>query len=125
MSGESSYKDGLGTEIGIFCLILLLSAASVASSFVNWGLFNTVILLTNAFIITALILIFFMHLKESSGFIKLFIFGAFLWVGVMFAMTLNDFLSRDFVANKLAPKTWVTRSAHQFSETPAVSEHQG
>ena len=120
MSGAVEHKYNLGFSIFVFFCLLALTGLTILSSFANLGIWNTVVVLSIAFIKTALVLLVFMHLSESTGFIKMFIFGAFLWVGVMFAMTLNDFQSRDFIAVKLEPKTWINRSPHQFVDEPAV-----
>ncbi len=116
MSHDQEHHGGIGAYITVFAILLVLTAATVAAAFIDFGAFNTVIALAIAVVKAVLVILFFMHLKESSGILKLFVVGAFVFVGVMIGMTLNDFATRHW-GPKVEANSWISRAPHQYPET--------
>jgi cytochrome c oxidase subunit 4 len=44
-------------------------------------------------------MMYFMHLKFSSKLVWIFAGVAFVFVGIMFALTMSDYFTRDWLAN--------------------------
>ena len=118
MSHDQEHHGGIGAYITVFAILLVLTAGTVVAAFIDFGSFNTVIALTIAIVKAVLVILFFMHLKESSGLLKLFVVGAFVFVGVMIGMTFNDFATRNW-GPKIEANSWINRMPHQYPETIA------
>ena len=115
------HHGGIGIYVIIFSILLVLTAGTVFAAFINFGSFNTVIALTIAVIKAVLVILFFMHLKESSALLKLLVAGAFVFVGVMIGMTFNDFATRNW-GPKIEANSWIKRTPNQYLETPTAHE---
>ena len=74
-----------------------LLALTWAIAYINLGLFNLVVALTIAVAKMILIALFFMHLKGSSRLLHLAATAGVLWLLLMLALTLSDYLSRASV----------------------------
>lgn len=119
MSHDQHNHGGIGTYIAIFAALLVLTAVTVSVAFIDFGVFNTVIAMAIAVLKAILVLVFFMHLKGSSGLLKLFVIGAFAWLAILLGFTLNDYSTRHW-ENKVESNSWITRPAHQYIEaTPS------
>ena len=81
--------------ITIFLCLMVLTATTVGVAKVDLGAFNTLVALTIAVIKMLLVVIFFMHVRHSSGLTKLFIAAGFLWLMLLMAFTLTDVGSRN------------------------------
>ena len=78
----------------IFLALLVLTATTVAASFVELYVFNVVVALAIAVIKASLVVLFFMHVKYSPKLTKLTVIsGLFIFLGLM-TMTLADYISR-------------------------------
>jgi cytochrome c oxidase subunit IV len=55
---------------------------------------NTLLALLIAFFKTACVILIFMHVKYSSKLIQLCVIGSFFWLIIMFAFTMQDYLTR-------------------------------
>jgi cytochrome c oxidase subunit 4 len=75
------------------CLAVLLALTVLAAEF-NLGVFNTPIALTIAVAKAVLIVLFFMHVRYAPPLVRVFAAGGFLWVAILFVLTLSDFLTR-------------------------------
>jgi len=118
-SHDSQHHGGIGIYVIIFAVLLVLTAATVWVAFIDFGPFNKVIALGIAFLKTTLVMLFFMHLKGSSGLLKLFVISAFAFLAVLIGMTFNDYATRHW-GNQLEPDSWITRPAHHYAE-PSVN----
>jgi cytochrome c oxidase subunit 4 len=74
-----------------------LLALTWGIGYINLGLFNLVVALTIAVAKMILIALFFMHLKGSSRLLYLTASAGLLWLLLMLALTLSDYLSRGSV----------------------------
>ncbi len=56
---------------------------------------NTLVALTIAFIKMTFVVLWFMHVKYSSRLIMLTAISGFFWLAIMFAFTMQDYLTRS------------------------------
>jgi cytochrome c oxidase subunit 4 len=82
--------------IGIFVALLLLTALTTGIAFVDLGAFNTVAALAIAVVKMLLVVLFFMHVKYSSGLTKVFILAGVLFFAILVTLTLADELTRHW-----------------------------
>jgi cytochrome c oxidase subunit IV len=75
-------------------LMLLLIVTVVVAEF-DLGTFNLPIALTIATAKAALILLFFMHVRDSKPLIWLFAGAGFFWLAILITLTLSDYLTRS------------------------------
>ena len=78
-----------------FALLAFLGL-TIAAAYVNLGPFNTVAAMSIALAKAVLILLFFMHLRDSKPIIWAFAGAGFFWLGIMFALALSDYLTRGW-----------------------------
>ncbi|HCM42358.1 MAG TPA: cytochrome C oxidase subunit IV family protein [Candidatus Omnitrophota bacterium] len=119
-SHDSQHHGGIGIYVIILTALLVLTAVTVWAAFIDFGRFNTVIALAIAFFKATLVMLFFMHLKGSSGLLKLFVLSAFAFLAVLIGMTLNDYATRHW-GSQLEKDSWITRSPHHYADAPASS----
>ena len=91
------------TYVAIFIALLVLTALTTAVAFVDLGPFNTVVALTIAVIKMLLVILFFMHVKYSSGLTKIVIVAGFFFLAILVSLTLADELTRNWTPN---PGPW-------------------
>lgn len=78
--------------IGGALLVLTLSTYLVA--FVDLGIGNLVAALLIAAIKAALIVLYFMHARYSNKVVWIVIGAALLWFGILFTLTMSDYVYR-------------------------------
>lgn len=88
--------------------ILTYAAARVDLDFIFHGA-NTVVALTIAVIKATLVVLYFMHVRYSSRLVWVIVVSGFFWLGIMFALTMSDYLSRG----QVRPLNEGQRSAQQ------------
>lgn len=91
MSGHVSPKS---TYYMIFGALMVGTAITVGAAFVNLGVFNFPVALAIAISKALLVVLFFMHVKYSSGLTKLFVGMAVFFLAILFGLTMTDYLSR-------------------------------
>jgi cytochrome c oxidase subunit 4 len=87
------------TYVGIFIALLVLTALTTAVAFVDLGPFNTVAALTIAVIKMLLVILFFMHVKYSSGLTRIVIVAGFFFLAILVSLTLADEFTRGWTPN--------------------------
>ncbi len=88
------------TYLIIFGVLIVGTILTVAVALINLDhlLFpgaNTLMALLIAFVKTTAVVLWFMHVKYSSKLIWLTVLAGFVWLGLMFALTMQDFLTRS------------------------------
>ena len=76
-------------------IILTLFTVYVASQ--DFGAMNTPVALTVAVIKATLVVWFFMGLRYNTPLIKVTAVAGFLWLGIMFGITMSDYVSRTWM----------------------------
>jgi cytochrome c oxidase subunit 4 len=77
--------------------LMLLLALSWAVGYVDLGLFNLVIALSISILKALLVALIFMHLKGSSGVLRIAASAGIIWLLIMLGLTLGDYLTRGWV----------------------------
>ena len=103
------------TYAGIFFALLILTALTTGAAFIDFGTLhtgigaldaiplNTVVALAIAVVKMLLVILFFMHVKYSSGLTRIVIAAGFFFLAILVSLTLADELTRDWTAN---PGAW-------------------
>lgn len=90
--------------IGIFIALLCLTALTTGVAFVDLGAeLNTIVALAIAVAKALLVVLFFMHVKYSSGLTKIVIVAGFFFLAILVSLTLADELTRGWTPN---PGAW-------------------
>ncbi len=97
MSAPSSGTAGIKIYFLIFSALMVGTALTVTTAFMDLGPFNDAVALTIAVIKATLVVLFFMHVRQSSRMTKLTIVAGFLWLAILIGLTLSDYLSRGFL----------------------------
>lgn len=85
------------TYLLTFVTLLMLLGAAVGVAYLPLGRFHLTATLIVASVKAVLIMLIFMHLKFSNRLTWAFATGAFVWLGIMMAFTLSDYLSRGWL----------------------------
>jgi cytochrome c oxidase subunit 4 len=80
----------------IFVTLILLTLVTIDVSFYNWGILNFPLAMTIASIKAMLVILFFMHVKYSTGLTGVFVAAGFIFLAIMLTFSLADLLSRDW-----------------------------
>src|SRR5256885_16589157 len=83
--------------VQIWLLLIVLLVLTRALAHVNLGSFNVAVALAIAIAKIFLVLLFFMHVRYESRVIWIFVAAGFIWLLIMFDLTLSDYLTRDSV----------------------------
>ena len=94
----------------IFSALMVGTLITVAIAFVDMGFLNTPVALIIALVKATLVILFFMHVKYSPKLVGLFAVAGFLWLGIMLALTMQDYYTRG----------WHQKAPTEFLETDNV-----
>ena len=83
--------------LAIFLALMVGTALTVWAAFQDFGPFNTIIALTIAIIKATLVVLWFMHVRYSDKLTWVVIGAGFLWLVVLFALTMSDYLARPWL----------------------------
>ncbi len=82
------------TYLIIGVILLCLTAATTAISYVELGVFNAVVAIAIAVLKASLVVLFFMHIKYSSKLMKLTVCSGLFTFLVLITLTMSDYVSR-------------------------------
>lgn len=91
MSGHVAPKSMYYT---IFASLMVLTVITVAIARVDLGILNLPVALAVAITKAMLVIMFFMHVKYSNKLVQVTAFTGFLFLGILIALTMADYLSR-------------------------------
>jgi cytochrome c oxidase subunit IV len=87
------------TYLMVFAALLVLMVATIVAAEIDVGEpFNVIIALGIAVTKMMLIVLFFMHVLYSSKLTWVFLGAGFFWFLIMVAITLSDYITRDWSA---------------------------
>ena len=78
----------------IFGILILCTYLTVQLAFIDLGPLNTIAALVIAVFKATLVVLFFMHVKYSTRLTWAVVIGALFWLGILFALTMGDYLTR-------------------------------
>ena len=85
--------------IVIFLALMLGTTLTVVAAFYDFpGPLNVIVALTIAVVKATLVVLYFMHVRYSGRLVWLVIFSALFWLGIMFALTISDYWTRNWLA---------------------------
>jgi cytochrome c oxidase subunit 4 len=83
---------------GIFGALMVLTALTVwVANFTLPGPLNAIVALSIAVLKATLVVLYFMHVRYSSKLTWVFVCAGIIWLIILFAFTLSDFLTRGWV----------------------------
>jgi cytochrome c oxidase subunit 4 len=82
------------TNVQVFAILLVLLFATVVGAYLPLGPLHFPVAMAIAVAKAVLIVLFFMHLLHSHRLMMVVSAAAFLWLGIMIALTLSDYLTR-------------------------------
>ena len=80
---------------GVFLALMVLTAVTVWVSRIDLGAMNVPVAMAVAIIKATLVILFFMHVLHSTRLTWVVVISAFLWLGVLFVLTLSDYMTRS------------------------------
>jgi cytochrome c oxidase subunit 4 len=84
--------------VAVFVALLILTALTTGVAFLDLGgAGNVAAAMTIAVVKTALVMLYFMHLRYSSYLTLLFAGAGIFWLGILIVLTVSDYLSRGWV----------------------------
>lgn len=90
----SGHAGSLKTYYAIFASLMVLTVVTVAVAFIDLGSMNDVVAMAIATFKASLVLLFFMHVKESSALTWIAILSGLFWFGIMVLFILSDIFTR-------------------------------
>jgi len=91
------------TYLMVFLSLITLTALTTGVAFIDLGPFNTVVALVIAFAKMLLVVLFFMHVKQSSGLIRVVLLAGFFWLALLIGLTMSDYRTRSWTPS---PDSW-------------------
>src|SRR4029077_6556857 len=82
------------TNILVFVALLVLLFATVGAAYLPLGPLHFPVAMTFAVVKAVLIVLFFMHVLYSHRLTMVVCLASCLWLGIMIALTLSDYLTR-------------------------------
>jgi cytochrome c oxidase subunit 4 len=83
--------------VGVFLALMVLTGLTVFAALMDLGLWNTPVALLIAVTKAVLVVLFFMHVKYSSRLVSLAVGASVLWLLVLIAGVVSDYLTRGWV----------------------------
>ena len=78
----------------VFGALLLLLAATVGLAYVDLGPFNLLAAMSVAVVKAVLVILYFMHVRESERMVWVFAGAGALWLLIATVLTFSDYLTR-------------------------------
>jgi cytochrome c oxidase subunit IV len=81
----------------VFGSLMVLLGATIVIAYIHLGKLNVIAALTIAVVKAILIILYFMHVRYSSRVVWIFVGAGFFWLGILFALSFSDFLTRGWL----------------------------
>ena len=78
----------------IFATLMVLTGITVWVAYIDLGAMNAVAAIVIACFKALIVVLYFMHVKYSTRLVKLTVIAGLYWMGILFALTLGDYLTR-------------------------------
>lgn len=98
MSGHVAPKS---LYYGVFLALLAGTGLTVAVAFADLGALNNVLMLGIAMTKALLVILFFMHVRWSTRLTWVVVASGFVWLLILFGLTMSDYLTRGWVEGTL------------------------
>ena len=94
MDNKETHISSYNLYIKVLVALLMLTTISVLITEISFGPFSVAVALLVASIKVTIVLLFFMHLKSESRFLKLMVAGVFVVFALVIIITFIDYLLR-------------------------------
>ena len=94
---EHTHHVSMGAYFLVFGALMVLLALTVGAYHIDLGIINTPLAVSIAAIKAMLIVAIFMHAIFSSRLVQIAAITGFIFVGIMFVLTFNDYLTRNWL----------------------------
>lgn len=84
----------ISTYLNVFAVLVVLLIVTVLAAHVDLGYLNTPIAMSIALFKAALIVLYFMHVRNADPLVRVFSAGGFLWLAILFLLTFADIMTR-------------------------------
>ncbi len=81
----------------VFLALMVLTAVTTGVAFLDLGPLNIFVALAIAFVKATMVVLIFMHVRETSNLTKLYVVAGVFWLGILFVLTLNDYWTRGWM----------------------------
>jgi len=97
------------TYYKVFAALMALLVVTVVAAFLPWGSrIGIVIAMAVAIVKATLVVLYFMHVKGSSGLTKVFVVAGLAWLAILMGITLVEYHTRPWLSGN-PPMTVVPR----------------
>ncbi len=83
--------------VTVWAILTFMTFATYYIAQIDLGPWNIVIALLIAFFKMTLVVLIFMNVKADNPLTKLFVGAGFFWMAILLALTLGDYISRDWM----------------------------
>ena len=94
MADHARHAAHRRTYYVIFGLLMLCTYLTWQVAYFDLGALNTVAALGIAIFKATLVVLFFMHVKESTRLTWAVVLGSVFWLGILIVLTMSDYLTR-------------------------------
>jgi len=98
---DAHHVPSLKLYFGVFGILMIGTALTVAVAFFDLGPLNNVVMLTVAIVKAMFVVLYFMHVRWGSRLTWVIAGSGFLWLLIMFSFTLMDYMSRGWLQGTL------------------------
>ena len=84
----------LKVYLGVFFALMGLTFLTVYVAYLDLGPWNVFVALAIAVVKALLVVLWFMHVRYSSRLTWMFAAAGFLWLAILFTLTMSDYLTR-------------------------------
>jgi cytochrome c oxidase subunit 4 len=94
----SEHITSVRTYVVIFLALMVLTAVTVAVAFLQLGPLNDIAAMGIAITKACLVILYFMHVRQSSRLTKVVVVAGFLWLLFLIGFTMSDYLTRGLIS---------------------------
>lgn len=95
----SEHIVSVKTYLSVFLILMVGTLLTVVAAFYDFpGQLNTIVAMTIASAKATVVVLYFMHVRYSSRLIWVIVASALFWMGILFALTLSDYWTRDWTS---------------------------
>ncbi len=88
----------------VFLALMVGTAATVWVAYLDLGFANTAVAMGIAVTKATLVILYFMHVRYSSRLTWVVVASGFVWLGILFALGMSDYLSRGWIPQPGVPR---------------------
>ena len=88
----------------VFLALMVGTAVTVWVAYLDLGFANTAVAMGIAVTKATLVILYFMHVKYGSRLTWIVVASGFIWLGILFALGMSDYLSRGWLPQPGVPR---------------------